>query len=499
MMDISSLRNKLDHEKIRKIMEDNEDLQKLLLPRLTKYIPHKPYPTQQAFLWLKCLEAFYGGAAGGGKSDAVLMAALQYVDFPGYNAVIIRNSFANLSKPEGLIPRSHEWLAHTDAHWSGIHKRWFFPTQSNKVSLTSFGEVLPLPATLSFGHMDGPMAHFEYQSAAYQYVAFDELVQIPENQAIYLFSRLRQLEDLPVPLRWRGASNPPAREQIATGAWVKKRYGIDKTSSRFGKVYKGRVFIPAKLKDNLSLNHESYIKSLMELDPVTRKQLLDGDWEVKVEGNMFKLEWFEKQIISRSMLPTDRKIVRAWDFAASEKLSSAFTAGVKMSRTPDGIYYIEDVKRFQGTPGKVRRLIRATAESDGIGVMISIPQDPGQAGKDQVYSYYKLLDGFSLRHSPESGSKVERASAFSSQCEIGNVFLVDGPWIEDYLNEAVLFPDGEFLDQIDATSRGYHFLAKDVKQQKIGKPAIVSNKNFIQIDKQNYGVKISDGFKLGVA
>ena len=170
-----------------------------------------------------------------------------------------------------------------------------------------------------------------------------------------------------------------------------------------------------------------------------------------------------------------------------------------MSRTPDGIYYIEDVKRLQGTPGKVRRLIRATAESDGIGVMISIPQDPGQAGKDQVYSYYKLLDGFSLRHSPESGSKVERASAFSSQCEIGNVFLVDGPWIEDYLNEAVLFPDGEFLDQIDATSRGYHFLAKDVKQQKIGKPAIVSNKNSIQIDKQNYGVRISDGFKLGVA
>ena len=79
------------------------------------------------------------------------------------------------------------------------------------------------------------------------------------------------------------------------------------------------------------------------------------------------------------------------------------------------------------------------------------------------------------------------------------MFLVDGPWIEDYLNEAVLFPDGEFLDQIDATSRGYHFLAKDIKQQKIGKPAIVSNKNSIQIDRQNYGVKISDGFKLGVA
>ena len=75
---------------------------------------------------LRHLEAFYGGAAGGGKSIALLMAALQYVDVPGYAAIIFRRSYADLSLPGALMDRAHEWLGSTDAVWHEQIKTWVF-------------------------------------------------------------------------------------------------------------------------------------------------------------------------------------------------------------------------------------------------------------------------------------------------------------------------------------------------------------------------------------
>ena len=66
-------------------------------------------------------EVFYGGAAGGGKSDALLMGALQYVDVPGYHALILRRTFAELSLPEALMERANEWLGPTDAVWNSTN------------------------------------------------------------------------------------------------------------------------------------------------------------------------------------------------------------------------------------------------------------------------------------------------------------------------------------------------------------------------------------------
>src|SRR5580698_9234870 len=93
----------------------------------TKYIPNVPHPKQHAFLGLNCQEAMYGGAGGGGKSDALLMAALQYVDVPGYSALIIRRNFSDLALPNALMDRAIAWLrGRQDARWNENKKQWNF-------------------------------------------------------------------------------------------------------------------------------------------------------------------------------------------------------------------------------------------------------------------------------------------------------------------------------------------------------------------------------------
>jgi predicted phage terminase large subunit-like protein len=98
-------------------------------------------------------EVFFGGSAGGGKSDALLMAALMFAEVPGYDAIIFRRTYPELSMPGGLLERSHEWLKKTQAHWSGMTKTWTFPSG----------------ATVSFGHMENENDRFNYKSAEFQF------------------------------------------------------------------------------------------------------------------------------------------------------------------------------------------------------------------------------------------------------------------------------------------------------------------------------------------
>jgi hypothetical protein len=225
-----------------------EQLERLTTPRLTTYIKHRPTAPQTVFLLYEGREALYGGAAGGGKSDALLMGALQYVDIPGYSALVLRKSYSDLSQPGALIPRAAEWLGGTGAKWNGADHIWRFPSG----------------ATLSFGYLETEADKYRYQSAEYQYIGFDELTQFAESQYTYLFSRLRRLRGSNLPLRMRSASNPGGFGHD----WVKERF----ITHREGR----RVFIPAKLDDNPYLDQAEYRSALAELDSVTRAQLLNA-------------------------------------------------------------------------------------------------------------------------------------------------------------------------------------------------------------------------------
>ncbi len=164
----------------------------------------KSTPRQKDFLWLDCLEAFYGGAAGGGKSSALLMAALQLVDIPGYSAIIFRQTYADLALPGALMDRSFEWLLPTDAKWNATEKKWLFPSG----------------ATLNFGYLESENDKYRYRSSEFQFIGFDELTNFTETQYRFLFSRLRRTNSINVPLRMRSASNPGG----VGHDWVKTRF-----------------------------------------------------------------------------------------------------------------------------------------------------------------------------------------------------------------------------------------------------------------------------------
>ena len=254
----------------------------------TRWCPHDPHPKQAAFLAVTGLEALYGGAAGGGKSDALLMAALQCVDVPGYSGILFRRTYTDLALPGAIMDRAHEWLAGTAAHWNDRDKVWTFPSG----------------ARLAFGYMDGPRDHLRYKSAEFQFVGFDELTQFESKQYTYLFSRLRRTtETQHIPLRMRGATNPGDIGH----EWVGERFGIIGNDPEA----KARVFVPALLEDNPSIDQESYETALAELDPVTLAQLRWGQWIRDSSGLVFHCFRDEKNIVpALPDLPDDERWMR---------------------------------------------------------------------------------------------------------------------------------------------------------------------------------------------
>lgn len=171
-------------------------------------------------------------------------------------------------------------------------------------------------------------------------------------------------------------------------------------------------------------------------------------------GGLFKRSWF--RVIPAE--PAKMKKVRGWDLAATDNETAAYTAGVLIGRTPDGEYVICNVKRIRGSAADVERLLVNTASQDGKRVKGSIPQDPGQAGKAQVAYLLKRLAGYTYTSSPESGSKVTRAEPLAAQAEVGNVYIVEGDWNEEFLDEIEKFPRGVYADQTDAASRAFNEL-----------------------------------------
>jgi predicted phage terminase large subunit-like protein len=396
------------------------------------FIPHTPTTRQALFLACMLRESLYGGAAGGGKSDALLMAGAQFVDVPDYAGLLLRRTYADLSLPGAIMDRSHTWWDGTAAHWDRNEKRWTFPGG----------------ATLSFGFLATDSDIERYKSAEFQFIGFDEATQFTEYQVMFLFSRLRRLKGANIPLRLRNASNPGGIGH----EWCKARY-LDPTTQ------KERPFFPARLTDNPHLDQAEYEKSLANLDPITRAQLLEGDWNARHEGGLFNRTSFSLV----ETLPQQAHRVRYWDLAATAQKPGRdpdYTVGARISRNPRGRFTIEDIVRVRATPADVEELLRRTAELDGTNVAIYVEQEPGASGKIVIDHLIRdVLVGYAVYAIRSTGAKTERARPFSAQVAAGNVDLMRANWNLAFYDECEAFPFGAHDDQVDAASGAFAQLA----------------------------------------
>ena len=420
-----------------------DQLQHALTPRLTKYIPITPTPKQSAFLLMSFIkEILYGGAAGGGKSVGQLAAALQYVDIPGYSAILFRKTYADLALPGALIDISKQWLMpfveSKEVKWFEKDKKYIFPSG----------------ASLNFGYLESVNDCYRYQGAEFQYIGMDEVTHINPGNYKYLFSRLRRPMSMSdVPLRFRATANPGGE----FGEYYYQRFFIEGQD-------KGRIFIPAGLDDNPYLDAESYKESLNELDPVERERLLNGNWQIKGSGDMFDSTWFS--ITSETSVPLGARRVRFWDLASTDpakrkgknKKDPDWTVGFKLAHY-QGMYWIEDIVRMQKMPHDVEMQVKATAQLDGYSCAIRMEQEPGSSGAVTTDHYARnVLNGYDFQGVLSTGSKVERARAASSASQAGRVLVVQNCRNAlAFFDEANLFPYGIKDDTIDGFSGAFNF------------------------------------------
>lgn len=438
-MDLSNIGN-LTEKQIK-------ELQVALTPKLNKYIPISPTPKQSAALLMNTKELLYGGAAGGGKSVYLLAAALQYVDVPGYSAILFRKTFADLMLPGALIPMSQEWLApyigSGEVKWQDKEKRYTF---------------LESGATVSFGYLDAKGDHDRYQGAEFQFVGMDECTHIIPASYRYLFSRVRRKKVLQVPLRFRATANPGG----TFGDYYYQRFFVDNLND---KGVPKRFFLQAGIKDNPHLDADAYHESLAELDPITRAQLEDGDWEIRPKGDLFDKSWV--LAIDHQGIPKHTRWVRFWDQAAidpryrkknTNTRDPDWTIGFKLGMA-DGCYYIADIIKFQKAPGDAEAIIRATAEADGHCCAIRIEEEGGASGIANTERYARVvLQGYDFAGVKPVVSKIERARPVAAACQVGSVFISNRCRnITDFYAQLDAFPNGSHDDIIDTFSGAFSY------------------------------------------
>lgn len=177
---------------------------------------------------------------------------------------------------------------------------------------------------------------------------------------------------------------------------------------------------------------------------------------IAMEARLFTVD---KITVLHGVQPvTPINAIRAWDLAATVNMGQNdpdWTVGIKLSRDMNGRFIVEDIVRIRGTPNQVEDAISQTASKDGRSVTISLPEDPGQAGKSQIAYLVRQLSGFHVIATRETGSKIARATPLASQIESGNVSVIAAHWNTEFFEELRDFPFGRKDDQVDALARAF--------------------------------------------
>lgn len=435
---------------------------------------------QEMFLSTPADICIYGGAAGGGKTYGLLLDPLRHKNTKKYTAVFFRKNSIQIHAEGGLLDESKTMYASIKGASlkTSPRPRWNFKDGGS----------------ISFAHIERDDDLPKWQGSQITAIMFDELTHFSERQFFYMLSRNRTV--CGVKPYVRATCNPDADSWVAkfiewwidqdTGypipersgklRWMLRRqdaiYWADTREELWERFNlktdeekaepKTVTFIASTIYDNKILldRNPQYLANLKAMATVERERLLNGNWKIKPAAGLF----FKRTQLGSVLqtVPADvERWVRAWDLAATsedEGGDPAYTAGVLMGKRKDGRYVIANVINLRLTAADVRATIKHTAKQDRAlykRVRTRLPQDPGQAGKEQAQSYIKLLAGFDVCAKPESGSKESRAEPVAAQWQAGNFDIVAGEWNEDYLSQLESFPMSKFKDMVDATSSAF--------------------------------------------
>jgi len=246
------------------------------------WIPHAGQ--QEAFMNCNLFEVFVGGAAGGGKTDMLVIKALEQIWHPRYNAIIYRRTLEDLEKADGPIARSKLYYPQLGGVYNSGLKVWRFPSG----------------ACIYFGGLQYKDGVLKYQSTQFQYIAFDELTHFEEFQYLYMFSRLREpYKDSGLTLMMRAGSNPGGLGHY----WVKDRFvtqdisenhayftrenDIDKRVEKNHPHARARRFFKATIDDNPSIG-KNYASNLEQLPEIEYRRLRHADWDAEYKDTIYQ-------------------------------------------------------------------------------------------------------------------------------------------------------------------------------------------------------------------
>lgn len=446
----------------------------------------RPQPgPQTAFLSTPADIAIYGGAAGGGKSWALLAEPVRHIKNPKFGAVIFRRTTTQIRNEGGLWDESSYMYPGLGGDPKEMALDWRFPSGAN----------------VSMAHLEHDKSVLNWQGSQVTLMLFDELTHFTARQFFYMMSRNRSTSGIRPYIR--ATTNPDADSWVAefiewwidqeTGYAIPERSGVLRWFVRIGdniiwadspeelEIYtmpspdggempipaKSVTFIASKLTDNkiLMAADPGYMANLMSLPLVERERLLGGNWKIRPSAGMyFKRDW----VTVVDIPPVCIRKARGWDLAATPltgQNNPDGTASVKLGITGDEkpkIVVFDCTYDFK-SPAGVEKLVKEIAKKDAErdpDIVIDIAQDPGQAGKSQIESYTAMLNDYDVRSSPETGEKTTRFSPFSAQCEAGNVIVVRGSWNEKFFEQLENFPEMSKDDIVDATSRAFAAVKK---------------------------------------